>query len=96
MSQKLALCETPNPGSSRLKGWDLGQFPGSSWFKRREICMFPILVEQKVNEPGSFRFKDICLSILGILFKNIVFYDTYLNHMVLSTFRGALSLKRTI
>ena len=76
MSQKLALRETPNPGSSRLKGWDLGQFPGSSRFKRREICICPILFEQKVNEPGSFRFKDIVLSILGVLFKNIVFYDT--------------------
>ena len=76
MSQKLALCEAPNPGSSRLKGLDLEQFPTSSRFKRREICIFSILFEEKVNEPGSFRFRCIFLSILGVLFKNIVFYDT--------------------
>ena len=75
MSQKLALCETPNPGSSRLNGLDLGQFPGSFRFKRREIYIFPTFFSKKVIIPGSFRFNIVFVVNFRALFKNIVFYD---------------------
>ena len=94
--QKCDVSATLNSGSSLLQQSDLGSFPRSFQFKKWEICIFPTLFEEKVNEPRSFRFDVKNKSIFHRLFKTIVFYDKYLKHLILNTFRGAFSLKRCV
>ena len=73
--QKRACSATPNSGSSRLKETDFEHFPGSFRFKKWEISIFPMFFSKILIFSRSFRFNVIFLTILGVFFKIIVFYD---------------------
>ena len=48
-----------NSGSSRLKETDFEHFPRSFRFEKREISIFLMFFNKKVNEPRSFRFNVV-------------------------------------
>ena len=61
-------------GALILNGRILSHFLGASGLKSAKYTFFQYFLSKKLTNLGASDLTSFCLSILGTLFKNIVFY----------------------